>query len=378
MKKLINKTILYSIILLFSGCSQTDLALPQFTFEAGGNRLATIGSEVELNAITSIKNLEATYQWSFLEKPEGSEADFVNSKAPITSFTMDKAGDYVISLEAVHEGTVFQDELTVSNHEPVISSMTPISGEFTFGSQTYQPGDTVRIEGQNFSPNITENQVTISGEPMQMIRSTTEELLFVIPKFIERGTELQIQLGSKTVAFHEPVRIVIAPFAEWIKREYESNPLQTHPSHDKMGVQFTVERRLRLSHIGINFRNTHSSLIILSGKAPGIGIIRSDFEKIWSLQDQSEADNVFTYAKIVEDIILEPGYRYTLWTIHPQPSYWGILSQTHHPRIITFEGSVYSVNDEDPQGPHSPPINYDNEYMLYTCFDMILEVLDED
>jgi hypothetical protein len=67
------------------------------------------------------------YTWSWVSKPEGSNAEFVDAVAQITSFTPDMAGFYEVQLVVVDDGGAFSDPVTVTveavGGEPTIETV---------------------------------------------------------------------------------------------------------------------------------------------------------------------------------------------------------------------------------------------------------------
>ncbi len=107
------------------GTSNTDWATISFTnvkpvADAGGNQSVKVESTVTLDGSGSsdANSDPLTYQWSIITKPAGSTAIFdiptPDDPTPAqTSFTADKAGDYIISL-VVNDGFVNSDPNNVT------------------------------------------------------------------------------------------------------------------------------------------------------------------------------------------------------------------------------------------------------------------------
>ena len=96
---------------------------------AGANQLSSIGQTITLNGSGSsdADSSNLTYAWSFVRKPIGSEAEITNSTSQLASFTIDKAGDYEISLMLSDGSLSSTDNLIVSteNIPPNVEIATP-------------------------------------------------------------------------------------------------------------------------------------------------------------------------------------------------------------------------------------------------------------
>jgi hypothetical protein len=111
--------------------------------DAGVDQTGPVGTTITLDGSTSsdVDGDHLTYEWSFSAKPVGSTATLQNSTSVTPSFTIDKAGTYVVQL-IVRDGTVDSepDTATVStvNSQPVAHAGA---------DQTPAVGTTVQLDG---------------------------------------------------------------------------------------------------------------------------------------------------------------------------------------------------------------------------------------
>ena len=96
---------------------------------AGANQLSSLGQSITLNGSGSsdADSTNLNYTWSFVRKPIGSEAEITNSTSQMASFTIDKPGDYEISLMVSDGSLASTDNLIVSteNIPPHVEIATP-------------------------------------------------------------------------------------------------------------------------------------------------------------------------------------------------------------------------------------------------------------
>jgi hypothetical protein len=121
----------YVIILVatdeFGAASDPDSVTVSFdniqpVADAGADQTVMAGDTVSLDgsASTDTNGDQLTYSWSFVSKPEGSLAEFINPTSAQPSFVADEPGDYVVSL-VVNDGFVDSDAanitITAISHE---------------------------------------------------------------------------------------------------------------------------------------------------------------------------------------------------------------------------------------------------------------------
>ena len=135
---------------------------------AGNDQVGDVNDIVTLNGSGSndADNDTLTYRWSFVSQPDSSSASLNNDQSVMPSFSLDVAGEYIISL-VVNDGTVNSavDEVTITaeNEAPranddstsVISGNT-ISIELVANSESTQTLS-YQIETQASNGNVTLN-----------------------------------------------------------------------------------------------------------------------------------------------------------------------------------------------------------------------------
>lgn len=105
--------------------------------------IVEIGSMVTLNGNQSydVDGDALTYQWTFVSKPDGSNAEFSNATSVQPTFTADVHGDYVVSLvvsDEVSSSKPAQVTVSFDNVQPVANAGTNLSS---------RPGDVLFFRG---------------------------------------------------------------------------------------------------------------------------------------------------------------------------------------------------------------------------------------
>lgn len=113
--------------------------------DAGSDQSVKTGSLVTLDGRNSsdVDGDSLTYQWAFVQRPQGSTAQLGNARAVTTTFTPDLDGVYVVGL-VVSDGALESDM-----DEVAITAATPNSAPVAHAgsNQTVTEGDTVTLDG---------------------------------------------------------------------------------------------------------------------------------------------------------------------------------------------------------------------------------------
>lgn len=113
--------------------------------DAGSDQSVKTGSLVTLDGRNSsdVDGDSLTYQWVFVQRPQGSTALLGNARAVTTTFTPDLDGVYVVGL-VVSDGALESDV-----DEVAITAATPNSAPVAHAgsNQTVTEGDTVTLDG---------------------------------------------------------------------------------------------------------------------------------------------------------------------------------------------------------------------------------------
>jgi hypothetical protein len=115
--------------------------------DAGPDRSAAVGESVQLDGSASndANGDEITFSWAFTSRPTGSTASLNDPTAVTPSFTLDRAGDYVLRL-------VVNDGLLASNPDSVRVSTTNAPPVADAGQNLSAfIGDLVRLDGSQSS-----------------------------------------------------------------------------------------------------------------------------------------------------------------------------------------------------------------------------------
>ncbi|MEX0288561.1 MAG: PKD domain-containing protein [Flavobacteriaceae bacterium] len=187
---------------------------------AGDDQKVVIGTTAKLNASSSSDpdgdNL--TYSWSFIRKPEESNAALVGAGQSDAEFTLDKAGVYEVQLEVSDGEDKATDTILISNTTPVINEV-----EARYFSIDYltRPGLSIKIKGDFFSPSLQENSLTVGGVAYKITElmvddegGTQDEIKLEVAEEAISG-ELKLTVGEEEVAWNEPIRMASVPVRDF-------------------------------------------------------------------------------------------------------------------------------------------------------------------
>jgi RHS repeat-associated protein len=121
---------------------------------AGPNQTVVVGSTVQLDgtASTDPDGLRITYNWSFVSVPSGSSASLTGATGPLSSFVVDKPGNYTVQL------IVSDGELNSAPAQVVVSTKNSPPVANAGSNQTVATRTTVQVNGSGSSD--------VDGDPL--------------------------------------------------------------------------------------------------------------------------------------------------------------------------------------------------------------------
>ena len=105
------------LLLLGTSCLRADRPPLELRADAGEDQLVTVGATVDVRGSASDgagrPRPEATYAWTFVQRPDASEAVFADATASETSFVADAAGRFELELVVSDGGANASDRVAI-------------------------------------------------------------------------------------------------------------------------------------------------------------------------------------------------------------------------------------------------------------------------
>jgi hypothetical protein len=181
-----NTLALFALCIFFASCSDDGDSVPpdtipdplitSFTPSQGilGNSVSISGDNFSPVAVDNIVQFNGT----------PAVVQTATSKS-LTVIVPDSATTGKLKVTVAGKASESADDFTIL--APAIESVEPMIGS---------PGLTVRIAGENFSPDIPSNAVRIGAEQMEILSATATQIDFQIPEGVATGT-LVLQVGTQ-------------------------------------------------------------------------------------------------------------------------------------------------------------------------------------
>ena len=342
--------------------------------------IANIPSLVSLNGEGSYdtENRELSYEWRFLYKPSLSNAEIAHPTNAKAFYDMDEPGSYITELRVSAGDDYGLDTISTSVYPPKLNFLEPISGNI---------GDTVRVNFDNMSYNITGN----------IVRFNT--ILATIHRVDSIGRDIVVTVPSgATTGF---VTVEIAETAEVATSPYDFEVTQNNGDFS-LSIDNTIGvfegKVATYKYIGVNRSGNHNENISLSIKNKPDSVsftfnpnpVPYDVDAVEMIMDveYDAVPGVHQTTLVANDISTEKEVDFDLeilnqYSISTNPENitiaqdtsatlevdidWG-YSEVYTEMVFTIEGSIIGVGDNAVEATFDPnPLpwgTFSNELIL--------------
>lgn len=210
----------------FNGCKKEDpkpvVSAPVNkapVAKAGDDRQVEIGGVVKLDATgsTDPENDPLVYNWSFISKPQESQAVIIGVGKDQAEFTLDKAGDYMVLLKVSDGKLETTDSITITNLTPIINSVyfSPNS----FSDKFIVRGGIITIVGKHWGEDPWAIHASIGGVECEIQDfGNVEQFMSIYIKVADSvlGGDLTITLGNQSTTWSTPIQVIGFPIRSFV------------------------------------------------------------------------------------------------------------------------------------------------------------------